>query len=520
MGRSARFLANVIWSWTGVGISLVAGLLLSPYLIRKLGPDGYGVWALSFALVEYYFMMDLGFRSATVKYVAHYTALGEPEKVREVVNTSVSYAFFAGALIFTIVALFAGRLERLFQIAPHYHGTFSTLVMLITASWAIGVVFSLFGASLEAVQRFDLSNRVLIAATTIRTLGTFALLYLGYGLLAIGVMVIVTQLVTYALQFLFYRRVFERPEISPRYARWATLVMMGRFGLHTFLVNVSNQLLTQTAPLLIGHFRPAAFVGYYSLPQRLLQSPVDLVCRIGLVTNSNAAELVARRETTALRKLAIYPNRYSLMLFMPLAIFLWVYGDALLRVWVRPDFAARSAPVLPILLAGSVIALVGQFSSSMLLQGLGRHQNYARGMVVEAIFGTALLFWVVPRYGIVGAAWVAASSMVLNRGLLTAWLTSQTVEIGYVRYVTSVYGPPLLAGIAPAALAWLLHRGTLPGDTWTQLASAGLMIGAVYYAIGFFTCLRPEHRALAWQALDRGRARFTQTVPASASAAR
>jgi hypothetical protein len=42
--------------------------LLSPYLIRKLGSDAYGVWILAFGLIEYCWLFDLGFRSATVKY--------------------------------------------------------------------------------------------------------------------------------------------------------------------------------------------------------------------------------------------------------------------------------------------------------------------------------------------------------------------------------------------------------------------------------------------------------------------
>lgn len=519
MDRSARFLTNVFWSWTGVGLGIIAALVLSPYLILKLGADGYGVWALSFALVEYYQVVDLGFRAATVKFVAHYTALGDTTKVREVVNTSLLYAACVGTLLFIVIALLSGSLERIFQVAPTYQETFRLLVMLITGSWAAGVVFGLFGASLEAVQRFDLSNRVMVAATTIRSIGTFVLLYLGYGLIAIGVMVIATQLLTYALQFFYYRQVFERHEISPRYARLTTLVEMSRFGLHTFVMTMSGQLLTQTAPLLIGHFRPTAFVGYYSLPLRLLQSPMDLVCRIGVVTNSNAAELAARRETTALRTLAVYPNRYSLMLFMPLAIFLWVYGDALFHVWVRPDFAAHSAPVLPILLVGTVLALVGQFSSSMLLVGLGRHQTYARGMLVEAVLGIALLFWVVPRYGIIGAAWVVASVMILNRGLFASWLTSRAVGIGYARYLAAVYGPPSLAGLIPLALAWALHRQAIPGATWAQLMAAGTLITAAYYVIALFVCLRPEHRALAWQALDRGRLRLSR-AQAAASATR
>src|SRR5260370_25736494 len=99
--QGQRFVVNVIWNWIGVAAGLVTVLLLSLYLIRKLGPDGYGVWSLSFALVEYYWFFDLGVRSANVKYVAHYWAKGDREKVGEVISTSVIYACLLSLFILT-----------------------------------------------------------------------------------------------------------------------------------------------------------------------------------------------------------------------------------------------------------------------------------------------------------------------------------------------------------------------------------------------------------------------------------
>jgi O-antigen/teichoic acid export membrane protein len=39
--RGDRFVFSLLWNWVGVAASLFAGILLSPYLIRKLGPEGY-----------------------------------------------------------------------------------------------------------------------------------------------------------------------------------------------------------------------------------------------------------------------------------------------------------------------------------------------------------------------------------------------------------------------------------------------------------------------------------------------
>jgi O-antigen/teichoic acid export membrane protein len=59
--RGDRFIFSLLWNWMGVAAGLFTGLLLSPYLIAKLGPEAYGLWTLSFALVEYCSFLDLGF---------------------------------------------------------------------------------------------------------------------------------------------------------------------------------------------------------------------------------------------------------------------------------------------------------------------------------------------------------------------------------------------------------------------------------------------------------------------------
>ena len=74
--RATDFFHNVLWSWLGVLFSLVAGLLLSPYVIHHLGDERYGIWVLVFSLVDYYGLVDFGFRSAVVKYAAHFRATG------------------------------------------------------------------------------------------------------------------------------------------------------------------------------------------------------------------------------------------------------------------------------------------------------------------------------------------------------------------------------------------------------------------------------------------------------------
>jgi O-antigen/teichoic acid export membrane protein len=477
----------------GVGASLVIGLLLSPYLIRKLGPEAYGLWALSFALVEYCVFLDLGFRSATVKYVAHFWTTGESNRINEVLSTVLLYAGVVSALLFTAILVGSAYLNRFFQVPVVYVHQFRLLVILIALSWCLGFVFNNFGASLEAVQRFDLYNKTNVITTVLRASGTALLLYLGYGLVEIGMLVVCTQTIGYVLYFFNFQSIFPQLRLSRHVASLRTLRELSRFGIHTFVANVSTLLLNQSAPLFIGHFLPPASVGYYALPNRLLQYTGDAVGRAGIITNSNTAELQARGDTATLPQLAIFTNRYSVVLFMPLALLLWTYGAPIFRLWV-PSIAQYSAPLLPILLTGYMIAIVGQFSSAMLLQGLGRHQHYARGLLAEAILSLCAFAWIIPRYGILGAAWVAASLMIMNRGIFTPWLVSREIGLSFWAYMRAIYGWPFATAIPVLGVGLAMRAFVFPGHSWLQIAAAAALVGLCYYGMALFLCVPSAHR--------------------------
>ena len=342
-----------------------------------------------------------------MKFVAHYQALSDSAGINHIVNTGLVYAGLVSGCIFAVTIFISGYLHHFLKIPPDSRSTFRLLVILVSLSWCFSFVFGLFGACLEAIQRFDLYNKATVTGSLLRAGGIAVLLYKGYGLIGIGVWTVVTQGLSYFLYTILFRRTVPTFQISLRFANLKTLRLMGSFGIHTFVVNISSLFLNQSPPMLIGHFFQAAFVAYYQLPMKLIQYTGEAVGRIGIITNASAAELHAKGDIQSLSELAVFTNRYSLTLFMPLAIVFWTLGDRIFNLWV-PSIAKFSAPLLPILLSGYMIAVVAQFSSGMLLQGLGRHQTFARGLFAESIVVLVGIIFLLPRYGIVSGAYVVS----------------------------------------------------------------------------------------------------------------
>jgi O-antigen/teichoic acid export membrane protein len=459
---------------------------------------------LVFGLIDNYWLFDLGLRSATVKYTAHYRATGEWHKINELLNTGMVY-FSAVAVLLLFAAVYLARhVESFFRVSPGFRPAFAFLVVLTGASWAIGMVFNVFNACLEGFQYFDLSSRIWISSTVVRVVGMAVLLWLGYGLYALGILVVVSQFLGYALSFAAVRRVFPAHRFAPRMAKYSSFKLMAGYGIHTMTGAVAGQLLNQSAPLLIGHFLNASFVAFFNVPVRLLQYTADAVDRVGLITSSNAAELTAHGDTDAISRLGIFVNRYCLTLFLPAAVFLLFYGRQVIAAWIRkPDFVALSAPLLPALVLGTTFAIAAQVNSSSILYGLARHGGYARGLLAEGIALGVSLYFIVPRFGIGGAAWTVSALMIADRGLFTPWLLCRHLKFSFAVYMRSIYVRPMLTAVPAAALAFWLRSGVLPGNSLIQVLAAASAVAAVHFALAYFTCLEPQHRAVLWSRILR-----------------
>src|SRR5206468_138016 len=135
------------------------------------------------------------------------------------------------------------------------------------------------------------------------------------------------------LALLAFRSVFPEMRLSSLYVKFSLVKEMWNYGVHSFVANISNLLLNQGPQVLIGHLSSMSLVGFYTFPARLLVYSVEAVTRIGFVTRSNVVEMQAKGEEKAVYSLGIHLNRYCVTLFMPLVIFLLVYGTELLRRW-------------------------------------------------------------------------------------------------------------------------------------------------------------------------------------------
>jgi O-antigen/teichoic acid export membrane protein len=502
-GHRPGFAVNTLWTWTSVAVNVVMAFFLSPLLIRRLGDEAYGLWTLVFSVAEYYTLLDFGFRSAIVKYVAQHWTLGEDEELTRTLNTAFLFLALMGMGLLAATFVLAPLSPHFFVISPEMQETFVYIGLVTGAGWAASLVFMCFSSCLEAIQRFDVSNRILIASNVVRVSAVLGMLLLGYGLATVVTVAVAARIVQCVLLWRAFARHFPQVRWSARAIDRRVFGRLARFSANTVPSTIGWLLLAQGPAIVVGHFLPARFVGFYALPGRLIQSVLDFVHRLGNVTTAHAAELVARREREALVRLAVQCNRYALVIFLPAAVFLLVYGDALFHVWLTPQYSAMSAPLLPVFVIATVAADASQFCSSSMLYSMAKHRVYSWALLVESVISAALIAHFAARGDLFAAAVASSLVMVVNRGGLTPFLLCRYLDYPVGRYIAEIAIRPLTLAAGVGGVLYVCRLTWLPGRTLPELIFAGALGSALFLLSAGRYCLLGEHQLRVIDVLGR-----------------
>jgi O-antigen/teichoic acid export membrane protein len=489
-----------MWGLLGVAVNLTIGLCLSPLIVRRLGIEQYGVWVLLFSAADYLRILDFGFRSSVVNACARLRTRGDWDGINRTLTTALAYFFVGSAGCWIVAVLCRGPVVAMFNVAPSMQPAALSLVGIIAATVSVRLMFAPITAVLEAFERFDLLNRAYIAGLVLRATGSVTVLLAGRGLIELAWVVLLVQIFEAAWNITSVRRIL--PTFRPSFSdiRFDTLQHLSHYGRYSALMAAADLMSLHGAITLLGAIRGPGEVAAYALPFRLLYYIAEVMSKVSGVTASATAALDEAGHRERVWRLAIETNRHCFAFFMPVGLFMAAYGTPLLRVWVSPEVAVNSGPLIPILLLMFVFAVAGQYNSGAVLIGQGKHSSYAYLILTEVVLTAVGLLIFAPAYGALAAAWVVSLAFLGSRGIALAFVLCKRNGFPFWHYLGAIYGRGMIAAALVMPFAFML-RAIWPGNNWPELLVAAATITLGYYVLAYFVVLQPGERAAMLQHL-------------------
>ena len=182
-----RWVLNVATSYLKFLVNMVVVFFLTPYIVAKIGIDAFGLWTLVFAIIGILGLMDFGFATAAVKYVAECIGAKDHERLGELVSTLFVLYAAIGIACIGAVALAAGPAASLFGLDTGDAQSFTHLVWLLGLVVAASFPASVFRAAMTGAGRMDVVNGIALLLILAQAGLTVWLLESGYGLIGLAI---------------------------------------------------------------------------------------------------------------------------------------------------------------------------------------------------------------------------------------------------------------------------------------------------------------------------------------------
>ncbi|TQD33502.1 oligosaccharide flippase family protein [Haloflavibacter putidus] len=257
--KKAAFLSYIKLAVTNIG-----GLLVTPYIIKMLGDEEYGLYTLIGAFVGYLSVLDLGLNNAIVRYVAQYRAEKDQKAEENFLALSLIIYIGIGLLLVILGAIFYVNIDNLF-------GDTLDAAQLEKARWMlliliINIGFTLPGGAFTGIctgyEAFVFPRWLSIFKYVLRVILIIAIL--NFGANALGIVILDTLLnLGFILLTIWF--VFSKLKVRIKLHRFEWLYLKEIFGysIWIFIFGLVYQFQWRTGQVILGtHLSPVVVAVY------------------------------------------------------------------------------------------------------------------------------------------------------------------------------------------------------------------------------------------------------------------
>lgn len=371
--RQSRIVNNVFYGAMTWVFPVILSLVATPVIVRALGVETYGIYALVLGLISYSFSFGIG-RAAT-KYIAEYRISGEQAKIRGVISVTLVLGVVLG--VFGVLLLF-GTAEFLvtdvLRITETSRETTILAVYVSSAVIFVAIINQIFGSFVQGVQRFDLYSKLFNLNSFFLLSGNLLLALAGYGLLEL----LWWNLASLSLSTIFFFIAAKATVPEFRIGRFdrssAKTVVAYTAGIVGYQV-LANLLLLFERGWITRRF------GSESLAFYAVAMSIGLYIH-GFATSLllTVSPLTSETQNDPERLLRLYRRSTKLIAFIVafLCTMVVVHSRDFLLLWIGPDFAAEADGLLRIhTVTFGLLSIAGV--AWFMREGLGvpKHNLYA-----------------------------------------------------------------------------------------------------------------------------------------------
>ena len=473
--------AVLLASGFGNGLNYLFGI----FLARSLGADQFGLYALGFTFFTTLSMVvPLGIDAGAIKFISEYKTNHDQEGVRRVILQAGGITFLTAVFAALSLAGFASTISE-----SLYHKAELTRLLIYFA--AAIPIYAVTGVFLTALQALQTVRPLILVRYMWEPMGKFTLaslaVWAGWGISGVLAAILITLVAGLALTIQLLQSSIPLRCQSFKFWRGSEATRLVRYCFPLGIAVLLGVVVPRTDMFILGSWAGVREIGIY---QAAFQTASVLALVLGALETSLTpffGQMHAQQDMSGLQHMYQTASKIVLIFTVPLFVLLAIFNGEVLSLF-GDEFRAGGM-LLMILAAGQLLSSAGGSPNNLLLMG-GRSRLVMWNTIGIGIVALCLFAFAIPRWGILGAAIVAAGAQALGVGLriLQVW------QIYHIQPFQPTLAKPILAGLG-AALGALAIKPYVPPPL---LLGLGCLTAFVYIALLFALKLdEQDHQALS-----------------------
>jgi O-antigen/teichoic acid export membrane protein len=450
--------------------------LLTPLILRKIGPAGYGTWAVFLALNSLTALADLGLVGTLSKFVAEYYANRDFPALERLLSSGVTLFLLMDCVVG--VALWAAApvlTIRLFRESSIGGVEICFLLRCFIIVLGANIFSQLFASVIAGVQRLDLTSMISAANVLLSALFGAMLLLQGWGLRGLVYGYVASALLTIGFYFFTVRHLLPQVAINPtRFDSHEARKMFG-YSLRLYITQAAVVVHNQVEKIFLAVLVGVAPVGWYDIAS---DTSFKIRGAIGFILNpilSAASELNALGDETRMGELYYRAHKFLALFGVPSVCFVVAVSGRFIELWLGPSMRIIAIPLSVLLVANFFNLASGP--GFLIFAGRGHMAPGIRSALFGLIMNVFLSLALIYRFGFAGAVVGTSVSVILASGYFVLTFHRET---GYqmARVLREGYLKPTLCSVLTLVLLLLVCPVKNLG--WAGIVGFGCIFLAFY----------------------------------------
>ena len=480
-------------SYVNIALNIGVGLIITPFIIKKLGDSEYGLYTLIGSFVAYLSIMDLGLNNAIVRFTAKYQANGDKKEEENFLAVSLIIyviigfliAFGGGIMFLNIDNLFG---ETLTQLQLH-----KAKIMLLILIFNIAVTLpgGAFTGICTGHEKFVFPGLLNIFKYVIRA--SLVIVIFNYKASAIGLVIIDTVMnLLFIVVSIYY--VFERihVKIKLHHFKWNFINEILGYSIWVFVFGLVYQFQWRTGQVILGTNNSTVVVAVYGIGVMLgiyFTTYGNVINRLILpkAVQSVSKNLAPKVLTLQMIKVA----RITLIiLFYVFGGFL-LFGQDFILLWVGPVY--KTSWLVSLLIMVVYLLPISQGYAHALLEAKKLLRFKSLSFLIASIIGIVTGGILSRHYGAKGMIWGIFLPLFIQQWIIMNYYYHKKLHLNLIKFFKHIIPIILFFMVIISVCFFFFRCFTI---SWQNLVVKGLIYSMLFIGIYFIIITKEEKQLI------------------------